>query len=249
MKNYVLCWDLETADKIEDQVGRFREDKIRRLTVSCACTLKLDSDLILEGKEDQAYREAVSTTFWIDDPEALEPLLQQFDDAELIVGFNTNAFDNIVMSQYYNGNRARELQHTFKAHDVFRKIIDAQARRWPKLDRLLELNGESPKTANGLQAIAWWAEGNRQDLELYCKADVSLMTRLCLRRDGIALDGGEPLRAPASLVGVAPALAARRFSFPEPVHKREREESEESEEKASPTAKLQQDRGTVPVPL
>lgn len=214
MKNYVLFWDIETQNKIEDQRGRFREDKIRNLSVSCACSLQVASDLILEGNAERALKEAVETTFWIDDPQGMEPLLKQFDDAELIVGFNTMAFDHIVMSQYYQGNRKRELTHTFKTHDFFRKIIDAQARRWPKLDRLLELNGESPKTANGLQAIAWWAEGNRKDLEIYCKSDVHLMTKLCLRRDGIELDGGESLRAPASLVGVAPALAAQRFRFP-----------------------------------
>lgn len=225
MKNYVVFFDLETSNQIERQVGKFREDKVRKLRISCACTLKIDSDLILDGREDQAYSEAEHSTFWIDDAAGMEPLLQQFDNAELIVGFNTFGFDHLVLSSHYNGNRARELSHTFKAHDLFRKIIDAQASRWPKLDRLLALNGESPKTANGLIAIRWWAEGERGKLEEYCRADVSLMARLAIRRDGIALDGGEPLRAPATLVGVAPALAAQRFCF-SVVRKRAREEEE-----------------------
>jgi hypothetical protein len=75
----------------------------------------------------------------------------------------------------------------------------------------LELNGEEPKKANGLQAIEWWKQGKRDLLEEYCKADVALLAKLALRRDGIVLDGREPLRAPTTLIGVAPALAAHRF--------------------------------------
>jgi hypothetical protein len=224
MENYVIAWDIETSNKIEDQVGKFREDKIRKLSVSCACTLKLSSELILQGKEEQALAEAESSTFWIDGEGGLEGMLKQFDDAELLISYNGNGFDHLVMSQYYHGNRARELSHTFKSHDFFRKIIDAQQGRWPKLDKLLELNGESSKTANGLIAITWWAQGERAKLEEYCRSDVHLMTKLALRRDGIRLDGNEPFRAPATLVGVAPALAAQRFCYPVVPKKREREE-------------------------
>lgn len=213
MKNYVVFFDLETADKIEDQVGKFREDKIRKLSVSCACTMQVDSDLVLQGREEEALMTAVEQTFWIDDEEGMEPMLKQFDHAELLVSFNGNQFDHLVMAQYYNGNRERELSHTFKSHDIFRKIIDAQARRWPKLDRLLALNGFQAKTANGLIAITWWKDGNRTDLEEYCKCDVSLMAKLALKRDGIILDG-EDVKAPFALVGVAPTLAAQRFQLP-----------------------------------
>jgi hypothetical protein len=137
MERYVIVWDLETQEKIEDQQGRFREDKIRKLSVSCACTMKLDSDLILEGQEEQAFAKAEQSTFWIDG-EGMEPMLKQFDGAELIVGYNTNGFDHLVISKYYRGNRARQLSHNFKAHDMFRRIIDAQASRWPKLDRCVQ---------------------------------------------------------------------------------------------------------------
>jgi hypothetical protein len=183
----------------------------------------VDSDLILQGLENQALAEGIATTFWVDSPDGMEPMLKQFDDAEIIVGYNILSFDNLVLHSYYKGNRARQLHHAFKCHDLFRRIIDAQAGRWPKLDRLLQLNGESPKTANGLIAITWWAQNNRKDLEEYCKCDVSLLAKLALRRDGIELDGAEPLRAPPSLVGVAHALAAQRFSFPVVKRKRETE--------------------------
>eukprot|EP00966_Prymnesium_polylepis_P058066 1344923-Prymnesium_polylepis.1 len=62
MKNYVVFYDLETQQKIEDMVGRYREDKTRKLSVSCGCTLLCDSDLILQGKEDQAFKEGIETT-------------------------------------------------------------------------------------------------------------------------------------------------------------------------------------------
>ena len=221
MKNFVIVWDIETTGKIDDQVGRFREDKIRKLSVSCACTMKLDSDLILQGKEEQALADAEESTFWIDGEGGLEAMLEQFDGAELLISYNGNGFDHLVLHQYYDNMRFRELSHTFKSHDIFRKIIDSTSGKWPKLDKLLALNGESPKTANGLLAIQWWADGEREKLEKYCQEDVKLLAKLALRRDGINLEN-EPCRAPATLVGVAPALAAQRFRFP--VHKRAREE-------------------------
>ena len=223
MGSYVVFFDLETQNKIEDQVGRFREDRTRNLSVSCGCSLRVDSDLILQGKEEQALSQAVASTYWIDGADGMEGLLEEFDGAELIVSYNGLQFDHLVLSQYYENDRGRELSHTFKAHDVFRRIIDSQSRRWPKLDKLLLLNGFAPKTANGLVAIQWWASGNRRDLEAYCKSDVLLMAKLALKRDGIELDGGEPLKAPSSLVGVAPALAARRFSLAAKSAKRRRD--------------------------
>ena len=210
----VVFWDIETSNKIDDQVGRFREDKIRALSVSCACTLAVKSELILQGKEEEALASAIEKTYWIDDEMGLEPMLKQFDSAELLVSYNGSQFDHLVMAQYYKGNRERELSHTFKSHDIFRRVVDVQARKWPKLDRLLTLNGFGAKTGNGLMAITWFAQGNREALENYCKTDVSLMAKLTLKRDGIILDG-ESVKAPFSVIGVAPALAARRFCFPE----------------------------------
>ena len=55
----VVFWDIETSNKIEDQVGRFREDKIRALSVSCACTIAVNSELILQGKEEEALSSVV----------------------------------------------------------------------------------------------------------------------------------------------------------------------------------------------
>ena len=208
----VVFWDIETSNKIEDQKGRFREDKIRALSVSCACTIAVNSELILQGKEEEALSSAVEKTYWIDDEEGLEPMLKQFDSAELLVSYNGNQFDHLVMAKYYKGNRERELSHTFKSHDIFRRVIDAQGRGWPSLDRLLALNGFNAKAGNGLMAIRWFAQGNRVALEEYCKTDVFLLAKLALKRDGITLDG-EIVKAPFALVGVAPALAAQRFCF------------------------------------
>ena len=83
MGNYVVFFDLETQNKIEDQVGRFREDRTRNLSVSCGCSLRVDSDLILQGKEEQAPQ-AVASTYWIDGAGGMEGLLEEFDGAVLI---------------------------------------------------------------------------------------------------------------------------------------------------------------------
>ena len=212
---YTLFWDIETQEKIDDKKGRFREDRIRKLNVSCACTLRVDSDLIMDGREEDALLRATQTTYWVDDIDGLQPMLSEFDGAELLVSYNGFSFDHLVLQKYYRGDRRRELSHTFKAHDVFKRIVDSQASRWPSLDKLLSLNGFDTKGANGLIAIKWWASGNRRDLEEYCRSDVMLMAKLALSKSGIILDGSEPMHAPHAVVGVAPSLAARRFRFPD----------------------------------
>tara|TARA_B100001175_G_scaffold89462_1_gene75387 strand:- start:344 stop:1000 length:657 start_codon:yes stop_codon:yes gene_type:complete len=210
---YCLVWDVETQQKINDMPGRFREDRIKKLSISVACALVLDSELVLNGKRDEAMSIAQHYSFWCDDVSGFQGLLTLMDNAEVICAYNGICFDHLVLHKHYNGDRTRELSHTAKAHDVFRAIIGATGSRWPKLADLLRLNGLAPKEADGLLAIQWWSEQRRDDLESYCASDVRLFAELLLQREGIILPD-EDIKAPVTLVGLAPAIVAQRFKFP-----------------------------------
>jgi hypothetical protein len=81
---------------------------------------------------------------------------------------------------------------------------------WYKLDDLLKANALETKTANGLQAIEWWAQQERDLLQEYCECDVRALAGLvCL--PVIQLPKLH-ITAPNYIFGVTSALAARRAS-------------------------------------
>ena len=83
-------------------------------------------------------------------------------------------------------------------------------RKQAKLDHLLQINGLATKTADGLQAISWWKEGERALLQEYCEQDVRALARLLILNQ-IKLPKINAV-APNFVFGIASALAARRAS-------------------------------------
>ena len=74
--------------------------------------------------------------------------------------------------------------------------------------------------ADGLQAIAWWAEGERDLLKEYCEQDVRALARMvCLPELRLPRIRAT---APNYVFGIASALAARRASQNRPAPRRAR---------------------------
>jgi hypothetical protein len=149
---YVAVWDIETQDKIQDKPGKFREDKIKLLSISCASVVKIPSELCIDPKDrERAMEMAVTTTYWIDgDPaQSMDALCAVLDGAEMVVGYNLAGFDWLVTKKYFKNEEAFQ-KCTAKTLDVFSRIRDATG-VWFKLDNLLRLNGLDTKTADGLQ--------------------------------------------------------------------------------------------------
>jgi hypothetical protein len=67
------------------------------------------------------------------------------------------------------------------------------------------MNGLETKSADGLQAIAWWAEGERTLLKQYCEVDTQQCARLALLPE---LELGAGRRLANYNFGIASALAA-----------------------------------------
>lgn len=178
---YVCCFDIETQNKITDMPGKFREDKIKLLDISCASIVKLPAELCLDpATRERAMEMATTTTYWIDGEgtQSMQAMCEALSGAELIVGYNLAGFDYLTTNKYFaqqdDFRRCCE-----KTLDVFSRIRDATG-TWYKLNSLLQLNGLAMKTADGLQAIEYWAEGKRDVLQEYCEVDTQQCTRLAL---------------------------------------------------------------------
>ncbi len=210
---FVVVWDIETQDIIKNMPGADRSEQIMNLEVSCLSFLKIPSHSLLAcpSEAQRAVEAATMITLWRDEDEPgvgpFAELLAAFDDAELIVSYNGFAFDHPVIFKHCAKKRTE--QHLFKVHDVFSRLRECTT-IWFKLDDLLKANALATKTANGLKAIEWWAEGERGLLQEYCECDVRALARLvCLPVIQLPKIN---TTAPNYVFGVTSALAARRAS-------------------------------------
>ncbi len=105
------------------------------------------------------------TTVAIDELSKLWPI---FEQAEVLVGYNSNHFDIPLLNKYYPGDLS-----TIKSIDLLEDIRNSLGRRL-KLDMVAQATIGAKKSANGLQAIKWWREGNIEDIKKYCKQDVKV---------------------------------------------------------------------------
>lgn len=105
------------------------------------------------------------TTYFEKDIDALLEHLQQ---ADLIVGFNIIGFDYSVLRGY--------TQFDFKQLNTLDMLRDIHARLRYRvsLDALGRATLDTPKSADGLQALKWFKEGRMDLIEAYCQKDVEV---------------------------------------------------------------------------
>ena len=171
MGGSVVVFDIETQNKISEMPGNDRIEQICNLQVSCLSYLVVDSNRLLEAEDAQiAVGEAKMYTLWRDEDDGgkgpFEPLFKAFDDAELIVSYNGLDFDHPCLWKHCS--KKRNEAHLLKAHDAFSRL-KANTMVWYKLDNLLKANGIKTKTADGLEAIQMWNDGERDRLKEYCE--------------------------------------------------------------------------------
>ena len=148
LKNrHFLVVDIETQ-RLAEEVGGWRN--IDKLGVSVACAY--DS----KNGEMLAFRES--------ELDALHKLCKE----RLVVGYNIIGFDLKVLNAY--GLDSRKL-------DVFDIMIDVQntsGRQFLKLDVIARGTLGSQKSADGLQAVEWYKQGQIDKVIEYCKKDVEI---------------------------------------------------------------------------
>lgn len=149
MKHIFL--DVETQ-KSFDEVGGYKPEK---LGVSFVGIIEREG---FEGK-------GVELRFFENDLPALWPVLEQ---ADVIVGFNTDGFDFPVLSSYYSGN-----VKDWPSLDLLARIKDSVGHR-VSLDAVAGETLGTQKSGSGLDALKYYADGELEKLAKYCLQDVAI---------------------------------------------------------------------------
>jgi DEAD/DEAH box helicase domain-containing protein len=97
------------------------------------------------------------------------PLLEQ---ADALVGYNSNHFDIPLLNKYYPGDLTQ-----IKSIDILEEIKKSLGRRL-RLDSVAEATVGAKKSAHGLQAVRWWREGKIDEIKKYCEQDVKVTKKV-----------------------------------------------------------------------
>lgn len=92
-----------------------------------------------------------------------------FEKAELIVTYNGKYFDVPLIQKYTDKIDFLKIPHL----DMFEKIREATGKKLG-LDGVAGTTLGINKSANGLQAVAWWNSGEVEKIIKYCEQDVKV---------------------------------------------------------------------------
>src|SRR3989344_6205866 len=90
------------------------------------------------------------------------------EQADMLVGWNSDHFDVPLLNKYYPGDLAR-----LRSLDLMHEIYGSLGRRL-KLDAVAEGTLGQKKTGHGGQSIKWWRDGEIEKVRDYCLKDVEL---------------------------------------------------------------------------
>lgn len=148
--NYII-FDLETQNIFSDVGSNNPID----LDISVATVYESDTDTY--------------TTVDIEELETLWPIIER---ADALVGYNSNHFDIPLLNKYYPGDLTM-----IKSIDLLEDIKQSLGRRL-RLDSIAQATVGAKKSADGLQAVRWWREGNVAAIKKYCEQDVKVTKKI-----------------------------------------------------------------------
>ncbi|MFA5945327.1 MAG: ribonuclease H-like domain-containing protein [Patescibacteria group bacterium] len=146
MNNEVVL-DIETQNTF-DEVGGYFTDKLK---VSLVGVYFYETDTYESFLEPD-----------------LPKLFARLERSGRIIGYNSIGFDMPVLNNYYTGNLLNLPQLDMLAH--INKALGYRI----KLDAVGQATVGIEKSAHGLQAVAWWKEGNIEAIREYCLQDVKV---------------------------------------------------------------------------
>lgn len=150
--NYVF-FDLESQNLFEDVGGR---GNIEKLKVACGVTYSTE-------KND-------FTVYWEKDVPAL---IAELKSATKVVGFNLQGFDYLVLKPYSPETRFASIPTLDMLLDL-QKILGFRI----GLDAIASATLGATKTADGIQSVEWFRNGELDKVAEYCKADVDITRRV-----------------------------------------------------------------------
>ena len=104
--------------------------------------------------------------------EELPKLWPIIERADVLIGFNSDAFDIPLLNRYYPG----DLSH-IRSLDLLSEIQKVLGRRI-RLQSLAEATLNRGKKGDGLKAGEWWRGGETEKVRKYCIEDVRLTREL-----------------------------------------------------------------------
>jgi DEAD/DEAH box helicase domain-containing protein len=108
--------------------------------------------------------------YWEKDVPAL---IAELKSADRVIGFNIINFDYEVLKPYAPGENLRSIRSTDMLQDIYRALNFRLS-----LDSIAKATLGAAKTADGLQSVQWFRDGELDRVAEYCKADVDITRRV-----------------------------------------------------------------------
>ena len=153
-EGYCVVFDCESdcgfPRRVSPQEREIHIERYMQFTVVCA--LKIPSKMVLErSSHEDILRESKRFHYWRDGEKEstnynpVHHLLELFDGADVIVGFNCLGFDFPLLKRFYMMGKTsvapsqRYMDHRSKCLDIMVRVRDATG-MYTKLDNLLKTN-------------------------------------------------------------------------------------------------------------
>lgn len=147
----IITFDIETANTLPS----FSRGDLSQL------------ELALVGIHDSSTGEFSSYV-----KEELPKLWPILEDADALVGYNSDSFDIPLLNRYYPGDLSK-----IRSIDLMVEVQNVLGRRL-KLQSLAEGTLGRGKKGSGLDSVEWWQQGLVEKVREYCIEDVRLTREL-----------------------------------------------------------------------
>jgi len=120
-------------------------------------------DISLVGVYD--YETDTYSSYLEEELPKLWPLIEQ---ADMLIGFNSDHFDIPLLNKYYPGDLLK-----IRSLDLLKEIRNSFGRRIG-LGKVADGTLNKGKGGNGLDAVTWWKNGEIEKIRKYCLEDVKI---------------------------------------------------------------------------
>ena len=148
----IVYFDLESQKLFQEVGGRDPS----KLLLACGVTWSTE-------RNDFAV-------YWEADVQAL---VDELKSADKVVGFNTINFDYQVLKPYVPNENFRAIRSVDMLQDIFRTLGFRLS-----IDTIAKATLGATKTADGIQSVEWFRNGELEKVAEYCKADVDITRRV-----------------------------------------------------------------------
>jgi DEAD/DEAH box helicase domain-containing protein len=142
-----LVFDIETRNTFEEAGGR---DPL---------LLDISIVVVYDYQVDKYY------SYTQEELPKLWPLIEQ---ADLLIGFNSDYFDIPLLNKYYPGDLTK-----ITSLDILAEVRKSLGKRI-SLDMIAAGTLNRGKISHGLEAVEWWKQGRVDDIRKYCEEDVRI---------------------------------------------------------------------------